>query len=427
MTRKRWREIATSAALSLFAALSIAARPGSPMQDGEVLIRGVVFHDVNGNQRKDARERGLANVSVISQASDAQGGAVNASTVTSADGSFMIQSRPGNRISVVPGAGYKAMQPSGIVVREDLQEVTFPLYVDKVVVDRVIRMEPATVTMPAPQVYVSPQITVPAPVVNIQPANVHIAPAEVVVQPAPVHVAPAIDPATLWVAVAAISLSSLIGAGLIGSAMRAHARTLYDVAAFEMSRSACCWRVDSENWKGIAEQVIADTTLRAISVEGLLSISTQPVPAMHFRATNSQVFVFSLGRTVDETGFGAARSKRMAGAQNLVAAIELRALWSFFANGMYLPSQLPRTGVWHVAIVSTSRSCADSRAASVSSTLLRVHPQVLSARSNAIESSTQICRNHSDSICDCSIDPQVMHATQNTEAISDHDFTEERA
>jgi hypothetical protein len=348
--RNRWCRTRLLAALGLCAALNMAARPYASAQSGDVVISGVVFHDANGNQRQDARERGLPNVSVISQTPDPQGGAVNASTLTAADGSFTIQTHMGDRISVVPGAGYKTMQPAGVIVREGMQTLAFPLYVDKVVVDRVIRMEPAAVTVPAPQVYVSPQITVPAPVVNVQPADVRIAPAEIIVQPAPVQVTPTIAPDMLWAAIAVIGLSVLAGAGLIAAAICAHARTLRDVAVFAAGCSAYKAEVNANNWKGIAEQVIADTTGRVITVEALVSMSIQPVPTLRFRATNGQVFVFSLGGE-DESTRHALKIKCVSGRQHLATALELQTLWRFFAASMHVPSHLPRAQRWHVAIV----------------------------------------------------------------------------
>jgi hypothetical protein len=358
--RNRWSRIRVLAALGLCAALNMAARPHVPAQSGDVVISGVVFHDANGNQRQDARERGLPNVSVISQTPDAQGGAVNASALTAADGSFSIQTHVGDRISVVPGAGYKTMQPAGVIVREGMQTLTFPLYVDKVVVDRVIRIEPA-VTVPAPQVYVSPQITVPAPVVNVQPADVRIAPATVIVEPTPVQVAPMIESATLCAAIVAISLSMLAGAGLIASAIRANARTLRDVAVFEADCSAYQTEVNATNWKGVAEQVIADTTARVITVEALVSMSIQPVPTLRFRATNSQVFIFSLGGKWDEPIRHALQIKCVSGRQHLTTALELQALWRFFAVSMHLPSHLPRAKQWHVAVVTCAGFNGDLR------------------------------------------------------------------
>lgn len=359
--RNRWRRTRLFAALGLCAALNIAARPHAPAQSGDVVISGVVFHDANGNQRQDARERGLPNVSVISQAPDAQGGVVNASTLTAADGSFTIQTHVEDRISVMPGAGYKTVQPAGVIVREGLQTLTFPLYVDKVVVDRVIRMEPATVTVPAPQVYVSPQITLPAPVVNVQPADVRIAPAEIIVQPAPVQVAPMIEPATLWAAIVVLGLSVLAGAGLIAAAIRAHARTLRDVALFEASCSACHTKVDATNWKDVAEQVIADITGSVVTVDALVSMSAQPVPTLRFRATDGQVFVFSLGGKWDEPTRHALQIKCVSGRQHLATALELQALWRFFAVSMHLPSHLPRAKQWHVAVVTCAGFNGDLR------------------------------------------------------------------
>jgi hypothetical protein len=345
------------------------------MQDGEVVISGVVFHDANGNQSQDARERGFPNVTVISQAPDAQGGAVNASALTTTDGSFTIQTYMGNRISVVPGAGYKTMQPAGVIVREGMQTLTFPLYVDKVVVDRVIRMEPAAVNVPPPQVYISPLITLPAPVVNVQPANVHIAPAQVVVQPASVYVTPTIDPEALGAVIACISLSLLVGAGLIGLAIRAHARTLYDVAAFEVSRSTCRRTVNAMNWRGTAEQVIADATGSVITIEALVSMSVRPVPTMCFRATNSQVFVFSLGRRADEPQNQLLQTKSITRTRLLATALELQAIWCFFATAMHMPCHLPRSKPWHIAVVSNVTYNNDQLASCDDSDLLNaVHP-----------------------------------------------------
>lgn len=358
--RNRWRRIRVLAALGLCAALNIAARPYTPVLAGEVVISGMVFHDANGNQRQDARERGLPNVSVISQAPDAQGGAVNASTLTAADGSFTIQTHVGDRISVVPGAGYKTMQPVGVIVREGMQTLAFALYVDKVVVDRVVQMKPAEVTVPSPQVYVSPQITVSAPVVNVQPADVHIAPAEIIVQPAPVQVAPTIAPtiapAMLWAAIAVMGLSVLVGAGLITAAIRTHARTLRDVAVFEASSSTYRTEVNATNWKGIAEQVIADATGRVIAVDALVSMSIQPVPTLRFRAMNGQVFVFSLGGEWDGPTRSSMQTGRVARIQHLATVLELQALWCFFAASMHLPSHLPHAQQWHVAVGPVSLS-----------------------------------------------------------------------
>lgn len=332
--------------------LNIAARPQSRLRDGEITVSGSVFHDANGNQRQDARERGLANISIISQAPDAQGGMVNASTVTAADGSFAIQTHVGDRLSVVPGAGYKARQPAGVIVREGMQMLALPLYVDKVVVDRVIRMEPATVTMPAPQVFVSPLITIPAPIVNVQPADVRVAPAEVIVQPPPVHVAPVVEPTQFWVAGAVMCLSVLAGAGLICTAIRAHTRTLRDVAIFQAGCSADRIKVNAGNWRGMVEQVIADTTGFIITVEALVRMSAQPVPTMYFRATNSQVFVFSLGRKADESRNQLLQTKCIAYRRLLATALELQALWCFFATMMHMPCHLPRSKAWYVAVVS---------------------------------------------------------------------------
>jgi hypothetical protein len=332
--------------------LNIAARPSLYTHEGEVIVSGVVFHDTNGNQRNDARERGLPNISVISQASDVQGGAVNASTTTAADGSFSIQTHVGDRISVVPGAGYKVLTSSGVIVRAGMPALVFPLYVDKVVVDRVIRMEPSTITVPAPQIYISPLITVPAPVVNVQPADVRIASAKVVVQPAPVHVSPVIEPATVWTAVAAISLSLLIGAGLIGYAIRAHAKALRNIAVLEVSGLVCQTRVNAENWRSITKQVIADTTGQVITVEALLSMSVQPVPTMRFRATNSQVFIFSLNNKPDEIKQRRVQTKSISDKNSLVAVFALHDIWCFFAAFTLLPSHLPRTGKWHIVVTS---------------------------------------------------------------------------
>jgi hypothetical protein len=352
--RIRWRRTRLVAALGLCAALNMAARPYASAQSGDVVISGVVFHDANGNQRQDARERGLPNVSVISQTPDAQGGAVNASTLTAADGSFTIQTHVGDRISVVPGAGYKTMQPAGVIVREGMQTLTFPLYVDKVVVDRVIRMEPAAVTVPAPQVYVSPQISLPAPIVNVQPADVRIPPAEIIIQPAPVQVASIVAPAMLWVAIAVIGLSVLAGAGLIAAAIRSHTRTLRDVAVFAAGCSAYKAEVNANNWKGIAEQVIADTTGRVITVEALVSMSIQPVPTLRFRATNGQVFVFSLGSQWDEPTRYLMQTEHVSPTQHLATELELQALWCFFAASMHLPRHLPRAEQWYIAVAPLS-------------------------------------------------------------------------
>jgi hypothetical protein len=378
--RIRWRRTRLVAALGLCAALNMAARPYASAQSGDVVISGVVFHDANGNQRQDARERGLPNVSVISQTPDAQGGAVNASTLTAADGSFTIQTHVGDRISVVPGAGYKTMQPAGVIVREGMQTLTFPLYVDKVVVDRVIRMEPAAVTVPAPQVYVSPQISLPAPIVNVQPADVRIPPAEIIIQPAPVQVASIVAPAMLWVAIAVIGLSVLAGAGLIAAAIRSHTRTLRDVAVFAAGCSANKAEVNANNWKGIAEQVIADTTGRVITVEALVSMSIQPVPTLRFRATNGQVFVFSLGGE-DEPTRHALKIKCVSGRQHLATALELQALWRFFAASMHVPSHLQRAQRWHVAVVSGSVVGDDLRSNFANADLL-ADPQPSSSERN---------------------------------------------
>jgi hypothetical protein len=385
--RNRWSRIRVLAALGLCAALNMAARPHVPAQSGDVVISGVVFHDANGNQRQDARERGLPNVSVISQTPDAQGGAVNASALTAADGSFSIQTHVGDRISVVPGAGYKTMQPAGVIVREGLQTLAFALYVDKVVVDRVIRMEPAAVTVPAPQVYVSPQITLPAPVVNVQPADVRIAPAEIIIQPAPVQVAPTIAPGMLWAAIVVIGLSMLAGAGIVAAAIRAHARTLRDVALFEASCSACHIRVDAINWKGVAEQVVADTTARVITVEELVSMSIQPVPTLRFRATNGQVFVFSLGGNWDELSRNVLQIKCVSGQQFLATALELQALWHFFAASMHLPSHLPRAQCWLIVVVSGSVVGDDLRSNFANVDLLADHQPSPSHRDMATECS----------------------------------------
>jgi hypothetical protein len=350
--RTCWSQIRLWTALSVLAALNIAAYPYSPVQNGEVIVNGIVFYDANSNQRQDARERGLANVSVISQAPDAQGGAVNASTVTAADGSFAIQTHVGDRLSAVPSAGYKALQPAGVIVREGMQTLVFPLYVDKVVVDRIIRMEPATVTMPAPQIFVSPLITIPAPVVNVQPADVRVAPAEVIVQPAPVHVAPVIEPATLWAAVAVMCLSAFMGAARISAAIRAHTRTLRDVAIFQARCSADQTKVNAANWRGIAEQVIADTTDKVVTIESLVWMSAQPIPTMCFRATSSQVFVFSLGGKVKAHSFRAMQTSRMSSTKHFVSVIDLNALWRYFAESMHLPSHLHSAKKWHVMVVS---------------------------------------------------------------------------
>lgn len=322
------------------------------MHEGEIIVSGIVFHDANGNQRKDASERGLSNISVISQSPDAQGGAVNASTTTAADGSFTIQTHVGDRVSIVPGAGFKALASSSVIVREGMLALVFPLYVDKVVVERVIRTEPSTVTVPAPQVYVTPLITVPAPVVNVQPANVHMAPAEVIVEPAPVHVSPVIEPMSLWAAIAVICLTVLTGAGLMCVAIRAHTRTLRDVAIFQARFSTYQSEVNATNWRGIAEQVIADTTGRVVTVEALVWMSVQPVPTMCFRATNSQVFIFRLTKKGNVPQPRLLLARNTMRAKHFAAVQAIHAQWRFFAMLMHVPCHLPGLREWRVAIVS---------------------------------------------------------------------------
>jgi hypothetical protein len=253
-------------------------------------------------------------------------------------------------------------------------------------------MEPAAVTVPAPQVYVSPQITLPAPVVNVQPADVRIAPAEIIVQPAPVHVAPMIEPATLWAAIVVLGLSVLAGAGLIAVAIRAHAQTLRDVAIFAAGCSAYQTEVNANNWKGVAGQVIADTTGRVITVEALVSMSIQPVPTLRFRATNSQVFIFSLGGQWDEPTPHLVHIKTVARPQHFATALELQALWRFFAAYMHLPSHLPRAQRWLVAVVSGSVVGDDLRSNFANVDLLADHQPSPAHRKQA----SQIgCSTHS--------------------------------
>jgi hypothetical protein len=81
-------------------------------------------------------------------------------------------------------------------------------------------------------------------------------------------------------------------------------------------------------------------------------MSAQPIPTMCFRATSSQVFVFSLGGKVKAHSFRAMQTSRMSSTKHFVSVIDLNALWRYFAESMHLPSHLHSAKKWHVMVVS---------------------------------------------------------------------------